>query len=110
MRMHRPQRAESLIQQELSKIILKEIDFPVGALVTVSWVSVSPDMMNAKVGVSILPKKMEENSMAILKKMQGFLQHVLNNKMNIRPMPRIDFEIDHGSENAADIERLLINK
>jgi ribosome-binding factor A len=40
--------------------------------------------------------------------MIGNLQHLLNKKMNIRPMPRISFEIDGGLENAAKVEKALL--
>lgn len=110
MKTHRPQRAESLIHMELSKLIAKEMDFPLGAFVTVSGVLVSEDMAHAKVGISIIPKEMEKNVMIILKKSQGYLQYLLNKKINIIPMPRIELKADHGAEKAAKVENLLLNK
>jgi ribosome-binding factor A len=45
--------------------------------------------------------------MAVFEKSAGHLQHLLNKKMNIRPMPRIAFAPDRGLENAAKVEKLL---
>ena len=36
----------------------------------------------------------------------GYFQHLLLKKINIKPMPRIVFVIDHGFENAALVEKL----
>ncbi len=46
---------ESLIQEKLSQIILKEIDIPLGTLATISYVKVSSDLLNGEVGISIIP-------------------------------------------------------
>jgi ribosome-binding factor A len=46
----------------------------------------------------------------ILKKKQGKLQFILSRKMNIRPMPRINFELDFGLEKAAAVEKALLDE
>ena len=50
----RHQRVESLIQEELNQIILKEAEFP-GALVTVTAVMVQKDLDYANVMISVIP-------------------------------------------------------
>ncbi len=107
MRAHRREKVESLIQHELSAILAREIDFPLGALVTLNRVEVTPDLAIAKVGVGVIPKESEENVLAILSKLRGYIQKLLTRKMNIKPMPQIEFELDRGSENAARIDQLL---
>ncbi|MBI1838935.1 MAG: 30S ribosome-binding factor RbfA [Candidatus Colwellbacteria bacterium] len=110
MNPRRPQRAQSVIQEELNKLILKEIDFPLGALVTVSDVAVSSDMEHVKVGISVIPDTSDNEVMKILDASRGRLQHLLNKKLNIRPMPKIQFERDFGLGKAANIERLLLDQ
>jgi ribosome-binding factor A len=46
--------------------------------------------------------------MKILKDEQGRMQFLLNRKMNIKPMPRINFLLDEGLEKAAAIEKIFI--
>ena len=98
---------ESLIQEKLSQIILREIDIPVGTLATISYVRVSSDLLNGEVGVSIIPGDKIKEVMELLKKEQGSLQHLLNYSLNLKPMPRIEFVYDPGLEKAAKIEKLL---
>ena len=106
---HRPERVQKLIREELSKIILKELEFG-GALVTITEVEVDKHLAAAHVMLSVLPSGKEAQAISIARKAAGDLQHLLMKKINIKPMPRIQFEIDRGPQHAADIERLLLNK
>ncbi|MEK7187667.1 MAG: 30S ribosome-binding factor RbfA [Patescibacteria group bacterium] len=103
---HRTERVGNLIQQELGKLIQREIEFP-GALVTITDVVIDKKMEGAKVMVSVLPKNKTAEALDLLDKSAAHLQHLLLKKINIKPMPRIKFEIDFGAENAAAIEKLL---
>ena len=103
----RHQRVESLIKEELNKIILKELEFP-GALVTITEVWVQKDLDYAKVMVSAIPTEKGGEVLKILKKYQRHLQYLLLKKINIRPMPEIRFEIDYGLEKASEIEKALL--
>lgn len=107
MRPHRREKVSSLIQQELSALLARNVEFPLGTLVTVSSVNVSPDLDDAMVGISVIPDERTERVMIVLHKLRGFIQKSITRKMNIKPMPRIDFEIDRGAENAAKVEKLL---
>lgn len=106
---HRPLRIAQLIRDELAKIILRELEFD-GALATVTEIEVDKKLDRAMVKVSVIPS---EKSAAVLKQLvaeQGRLQHELNHKLNIRPMPRLSFQIDHGIENSAKIEKDLLEE
>ena len=107
MRFHRPERVGSLIREELSQLILRETEFP-GALITITDVIVDKKMENAKVMISAIPLDRAVGALKVLNHMIGNLQHLLNHKMNIRPMPRISFQIDGGLENAAKVEKTLM--
>ncbi len=109
MRFHRTERVNKLIRAELSKIIIKEFEFP-GALVTLTEVETDKKMERAKVGVSVLPESAEKKVMYELERKTGWLQHLLFVKMNIRPMPMIAFRIDRGYENAAEVEKALLKE
>lgn len=107
MKQRRHDKIESLIQQELSQIIARELEFPLGTLVTISYVEVSPDAAEAKIGVSVIPTETTDSILEDMKKVQGRMQHLLNHKMNIRPMPRIHFVPDYGLDKAAKMDKLL---
>jgi ribosome-binding factor A len=109
MRFFRSDRVRELIREELSKIIIREMEFP-DALVTITDVEVEKKLEHAKVMVGVIPSSAAPAALAALEKRAGHLQHLLTNKLNIKPMPRISFAIDHGTENAASIEKLLLDK
>ncbi|TSC82941.1 MAG: ribosome-binding factor A [Parcubacteria group bacterium Gr01-1014_19] len=104
---HRPERVSGLIMAELGKLILKEIEVE-GALPTITEVDVSDDLARAIVKVSVYPTEKSEEVEKQLNKLRSELQWQLLKKMNIRPMPRIEFEIDYGQEYAAKIEKRLL--
>jgi len=121
---HRPQQVANLIKEELSKIILHEIEFP-DLLVTITDVKVDGKLDEAVVSFSVLsmcggcpmtnscheidPSKGFEIVLALLNKNRSHLQYLVMKKINIKPTPKISFKIDRGLEKAAEIEKLLLN-
>ena len=101
----RAERVGKLIREELSKMILREVELP--ALATITEVEVDKKLEGARVKVSVLPASGEKAVLAELTARAGYFQHLLLKKINIKPMPRIFFVIDHGFENAALVEKLL---
>lgn len=109
MRFHRKERIGKLILEELNNVISRELEFK-EALVTLTDVKVSDDLEVAAVRFSVIPSEKSGEVLKILEKFTGRFQHRLLKKINIKPLPRIRFEIDHGIENAAEIEKLLIKE
>jgi len=107
MRFYRSQRVEKLIREELSKILLREFEFPC-ALVTVTEVQVDKKLERAKAMISVIPSSAEKSAIAALDKNIGMIQRALLKKINIKPMPRISFAIDRGMENAARVEKKIL--
>ena len=101
---------ESLITEELSKLLIRELDLEVGMLATISYVDVSSDLSRAEIGVSVIPSNKSDEVMKLLGKSQGEMQFKLNRKLNLKPIPRIEFKYDSGLEHAANIEKLLDQK
>jgi ribosome-binding factor A len=106
MRTHRPLRMGSVIREELGKLFLREVNFG-GAIVTITEVIVDANYAWADVSLSVLPAASEAAVLRRLAGATGHLHHLLNKKMNIRPMPMLRFKIDRGVENAARVEKLL---
>ena len=104
---HRQERLNSLIQEELSKIITRDLEFD-GVLTTITKVEVSDDLFNALIGVSVIPSSKSKEALKILNENKGRLKHSLLKKMKIRAIPRLDFEIDQGPEKSAQIEKIII--
>lgn len=103
----RTERVSKLIREQLSAMIMREAEFP-NALVTITDVEVTAKLDHARVKVSVLPADRAESAIKELEHHAGHFQHLLLKKINIKPMPRIAFEIDHGYENAAKVEKDLM--
>lgn len=105
----RPERVGKLIREELAAMILREVEMPPGVLATITEVSVDRKLERAVVEVSVIPSSpaMEKAVLEALAVRAGELQYQLMKKINIKPMPRISFAIDHGYLNAANVEKLL---
>ncbi len=108
MKLHRRERISQLVRDIMSKLLIRELEFPMGTLVTITEVDVSEDLEHAKVRVSVLPAAQEEKVISVLNKFRGHLQGKLGSTLNIRPMPQILFSVDHGLENAAFVEKNLM--
>jgi ribosome-binding factor A len=102
MRKYRNLKMASLIRDELSLILLKEFEFP--ALVTIINVNVDSDFKLVKVKIKITPKdlkinlieqkKLEAKILKELNENKEKLFKILFKKLNLKPMPRIVFEIE----------------
>lgn len=103
---HRVLRINNLIHEELSKLLVREVDFQ-GALATITEIVTTDEMDYAVVRVSVIPSDRADRVLRTLEKATSHLQYLLVRKMNIRPMPKIRFEIDHGPEKAAEMEKIM---
>jgi ribosome-binding factor A len=95
MRPHRREKIASLLEQELGQLLIREIDFE-GAIVTILKVDVSEDLGQAKISLGIIPYEKEPAAFLKVQEKSRELQHKLLRKMNIRPMPKLEFEIVSG--------------
>ena len=100
-------KVNSLLQQEISKILLKELEMPEGSLITVTKAEATSDLKEAKIWVSIYPFKKRKKILVNLQKNKGKIQFLLNRKLSMRPLPRINFKIDDNEEQANEIEEIL---
>jgi len=105
----RAARVSKLIREELGALMARELEFP-KALVTITEVEVDKKLEHAKVRLSVIPSARGEGILKYVSGHAGNLQHALLKKINIKPMPRIMFALDHGPENAANVERALLDE
>lgn len=96
-----------LLKRELGQIFLKEIDFPKGVLVTITEVSTSANLSEARIKISVMPKKETNRIMMILNEQIYNLQQMINRRLRMRPIPKIRFQEEKRTGQAARIEELL---
>ena len=104
----RTDRVEDLLRSEIARLILHEMNDPRVSLVTVTSVSVSPDLRHARVRISSLgDESAREDSLEALRRANGFLRHGLSQRLRLRTTPELVFELDRGAEHSQRIHDLL---
>ena len=87
----RIEQINELIKRELGKIILREVDLPENALVTIISVESASNFQSAKIQISVIPETSADAVMKDLNKQIYFIQKTLNKRLKIRPVPKIIF-------------------
>lgn len=100
-------RVNQLIKKELSQTILKEIEFPCDVLVTITRVETSSNLAESNVWISAFPEEKISKILEILNKNIYFLQQKLNQRLKMRPIPRIKFLEERKIREASQVEEIL---
>jgi len=104
----RAQRIESELQRVLSALITREVKDPRVGNVTVTAVSVSPDMGSARVFFTPFASLHPPDEVrAGLTRAAGFLRGELGRRLGLRHAPRLEFVFDESVENAARLTHLI---
>lgn len=103
----RIEQVNSLIQEELGRILLKEFEVPPGMMLTITSVDTSSDRDHAVVKVSIYPNNASATLFETLTRKQGYFQHLLNQKLVMEHVPMIHFQLDTLEAHAAAVEELI---
>ena len=103
----RVEKLSNLIREELARFLEREIEFPEGALVTVTRVAISPDAHYAAAMISVLPENKAHAALEIVSKNIYHIQQAVNRRMRVRPVPKITFRIDEEEERRERVEQSL---
>lgn len=101
----RKESVEELIRQELAKIILRFS--PAKHMVTVTDVRVSNDFKKAKVWVSVYSKSAQDQVINQLEKSKYKIQDLLNEKVVMKYVPKVKFELDRTGEEAQRLDEIM---
>ena len=105
---HRAERVAELIREELGELLQCEVKDPRVGFATVIAVHVSADMRTARVAVSILgDESQKKQSMEGLASARNYLRRELAQRLCLRHVPAMVFELDRTEESAQRIEELL---
>jgi len=107
MARRRAQRAARLIQEEISKIIQRELRDPRIGLITVTGVDVTDDLRYAKVFITVFKEENKEKTLEGLEHAKGFIRREIGQRIKMRFTPEIEFKFDDSAERGARIEEIL---
>ena len=104
----RPARVGERIREELSTLLLRKVRDPGLASVTITDVSVTPDLKIAHVNYSALVGPEERKSVAqALRRSAGFLRRELGKVLDLRYAPDLQFHYDDSYDRGARIDEIL---
>ena len=89
--LYRKERMESVLNKELSALVLEEIDFPDGALVTITNIEVSDDFSKAKIYFSVYPSQGKRDAEKALLSQRADLRWKIRRTMRVRSLPEFEF-------------------
>jgi len=105
----RTERVNSLIRQEMGELLQRGVKDPrLAAFVTVTQVSVSPDLRHARVLVSTIGSEDEKkNVLDGLACASGFLRREITTRLKMRRSPELSFHYDDSLNQGAQVLQLI---
>jgi len=101
------QRYGQHIQEELSKIILRELEVDPGVLATITKVKISSDFSYAKVFVTIFPETLTGTVLEKLRKKRRDFQYFLADVVRSGRSPQLEFVIDEQLKEGFHMDEIL---
>jgi ribosome-binding factor A len=101
----RTERVNELIREELSDLLLREVRDPrLGGVISITRVEVSPDLVNARVYVSIMNETTDRAAaLQALNAGAGFFHRELKHRLELRRVPFLNFRLDKSIEEGAAV-------
>jgi len=103
----RARRVAELIQEELGRLLIRDFQDASTGLLTVTAVEVSPDLLTARVRLSVFGGADPEALFARLEKSRGALRKALATRIKLKYNPQLFFVLDDGPEIQDRIDRLI---
>ena len=104
----RPARVGERIREELCLLLTRKVNDPGLAQLTVTEVSVTPDLRIAHVNYSALVAPGERPAVAkALRRSSGFLRRELGHILGLRYAPELQFHYDDSFDRGARIDAIL---
>ena len=105
----RAERVSNLIRQEICQLLQEQVNDPrLSGLISVTKISTSPDLKQAKVYVSVLGEQATKNDILQgFKSASGFFRRELSKRLILRFIPKLSFEYDDSIEHGAKVLKLI---
>jgi len=102
-------KVNKLFKQEVGKLILEDVDFPAGFVVTVIKADTCADLRYCDVFLSVMPKEKAEEVLPILAENIYAMQQKINKRLFMKPVPMIRFKLDFSGDHADRINEIIKN-
>lgn len=104
----RLRRVSTLIKQEVSEIIRRDVPTTDIGLITVTGAEVASDLKSARVYVSMIgPKAKRASAVQLLQKERAHIQHELSKRIVLKYLPHLEFVYDDSLERGDRLLQLM---
>ena len=105
----RVDRVNGLLRQELSLLLARQTKDPrINGVISITQVQTSPDLRNARVYVSVFgDDAAKREALAGIESAATFLRHELRDRLSLRYVPFMKFELDQSMEDAAALLQVM---
>ncbi len=105
----RVDRINGLLRQELSLLLARQTKDPrINGVISITQVNTSPDLRNARVYVSVFgDDAAKREALAGIESAATFLRHELRDRLSLRYVPFMKFELDESMEDAAALLQVM---
>jgi ribosome-binding factor A len=104
----RLERLESLLTEEISQVLLRDLQDEHRGLATITGVKIARDLSHATVYVSILGDEAHRRHVIEgLQRSAGYIKGLLGKRLHLKRIPRLEFVDDPSLRQADRITRLL---
>jgi ribosome-binding factor A len=104
----RTERVASLIKEEIGALLVRDYSNPAFGFITVTEVTLSPDLRIAKVYFSVYAKpEIQAKTIAMLENEKGRIRGVVGSGMKIRFVPELQFFLDGTLDRVDRLNRIF---
>ncbi len=104
----RTERVASLIKEEIGALLVREYNDPAFGFITVTDVTMTPDLRIARVYFSVFAKPdVQERTMAMLEEEKGKIRSTVGSRMKIRFIPELQFFLDGTQDRVERLNRIF---
>lgn len=108
MSFRRAERVGSLIQKELSDLLVTKIKDPRLVLVTITRVSITDDLRSARIYFSVVEgQERRQRALAGFESAAGYLKRQLSHRLALRHVPELKFVYDKSFDQAVAVDRIF---
>jgi ribosome-binding factor A len=107
MSSRRPERVSGLLLEAIAEVLLREVKDPRVGGVTLTGVTISPDLKLAKIFFTTLHIEDQAPALAGLRSATAYIKRQIAGRLRLRHTPDLQFLYDATSEKANRLESLL---
>lgn len=103
----RQKRVSNLIKEELSRLVIESFQDSASGLITITHVSMSKDLKNAHVYLSVLGHSPKQEILDLINERKGYLRKAIASKTKLKYNPLLIFSLDDSFEYEERIQKIM---